>query len=216
MVGSSVPLVTVGIALLLGRGFDLRLMPPLGLITLSMLIIAFGEIKLSALGLLACVGGVVMRATKATMQHSLMGGSEWKSMDPVEVAVWTSSTCFFLMMGWSLATEGVTPMVEILALGPFLAVLYTCIGASILNIAALFVLRELGPVAQQIVGQMKGLLAILGSVAAFGEQVTMQQMIGYGVLLCGIFWYNRIDMAIKEEKSMKQKEADETTKIQKV
>merc|ERR1719235_3096041 len=97
MINSSAPLCTAGLAFLLGRGFDLRLMPALGLITLSMLIIAFGEIALSVLGLLACVAGVVMRAAKSTLQHSLMGGSDWKAMDPIQVAVWTSSTCFLLM-----------------------------------------------------------------------------------------------------------------------
>merc|ERR1719387_2860138 len=104
------------------------------------------------------------------------------------------------MTCWSLATEGLTPYHEILAWGPFMAVLYTCIGASILNIAALFVLRELGPVAQQIVGQLKGILAIVGSVATLGEHVTVQQAVGYTILLSGIYWYNTIDMKIKEEK----------------
>merc|ERR1719387_1496799 len=99
------------------------------------------------------------------------------------------------MTCWSLATEGLTPWKEILAWGPFTAVLYTCIGASILNIAALFVLRELGPVAQQIVGQLKGILAICGAVAMQGESVTMQQIIGYSILLVGIYWYNTTDMA---------------------
>jgi len=217
MIGSSTPLVTAGLAIALGRGFDLRLNGPLGLITLAMFVIAFGEMKLSVLGLLACVGGVCGRAAKSTLQHSLMGGSEWKSMDPIEVAVWTSSTCFVLMAMWSAATEGVTPLVEICAWGPFTAVLYTCVGASILNIAALFVLRELGPVAQQIVGQLKGILSILGAVAAFGESVTMQQVGGYSILLVGIYWYNQTDVMIKEEKAQKLKaEVNETSKITQV
>merc|ERR1719390_425863 len=139
----------------------MRLTPALGLITLSMFIIAFGDIKLSRLGLLACVGGVLGRGAKSTLQHSLMGGSEWKSMDPIEVAVWTSLTCLVLMGVWSAVTEGLEPFSKIFVLPTFLAVLYTCIGASILNIAALFVLRELGPVTQQVVGQLKGILAIL-------------------------------------------------------
>merc|ERR1719310_1570053 len=101
------------------------------------------------------------------------------------------------MMGWSLATEGLVPYQKILGWGPFMAVLYTCIGASILNIAALFVLRELGPVAQQIVGQLKGVISIIGAVVLFGEQITRQQVIGYGVLVVGIYWYNKTDMMIK-------------------
>eukprot|EP00746_Dinoflagellata_sp_MGD_P158602 gnl/MRDRNA2_/MRDRNA2_86506_c0_seq2.p1 gnl/MRDRNA2_/MRDRNA2_86506_c0~~gnl/MRDRNA2_/MRDRNA2_86506_c0_seq2.p1 ORF type:complete len:122 (-),score=31.61 gnl/MRDRNA2_/MRDRNA2_86506_c0_seq2:124-489(-) len=121
------------------------------------------------------------------------------------------------MTVWSLATEGMAPYQHIFSWGPFLAVLYTCVGASILNIAALFVLRELGPVAQQIVGQLKGILAIVGSVATLGEHVTLQQAIGYSILLSGIYWYNKTDTQIKEEKKAAlEKEADETSKIQKV
>merc|ERR1719420_312555 len=113
MIGSSAPLCTAGLGILIGRGFNMRLMPALGLITLSMFVIAFGEISLSVLGLLTCVGGVIMRAVKSTVQHSLMGGSEWKAMDPVEVAVWTSMTCYLLMTVWSLSTEGLSPYTRV-------------------------------------------------------------------------------------------------------
>jgi len=217
MIGSSTPLVTAGIALMIGRGFDVRLSMPLALITAALFVVAFGEVKLTVLGLLACIGGVIGRGIKSTLQHSLMGGSAWKSMDPIEVAVWTSLTCLVMMAVWSAFTEGLAPCYEILSLPTFLAVLYTCAGASILNIAALFVLRELGPVTQQVVGQLKGILAILGSVAAFGETVTLQQIVGYSFLIAGIAWYNKADMDIKDEKKQQlSKEADETTKIQKV
>merc|ERR1719263_872408 len=95
---------------------------------------------------------------------------------------------------WSAVTEGLAPCKEIRALPKFFAVFYTCIGASILNISALFVLRELGPVTQQVVGQLKGILAILGAVAAFGEVVTMQQIVGYGLLIVGIASYKKTEM----------------------
>merc|ERR1719197_275966 len=138
-------------------------------------------------------------------------------MDPIEVAVWTSLTCLVLMGIWSAFTEGLAPCYEIFSLPVVLAVLYTCVGASILNIAALFVLRELGPVTQQVVGQLKGILAILGSVAAFGETVTMQQIIGYSFLIAGIAWYNKTDMDIKDQKKKELAQAaDETSKMQKV
>lgn len=215
MIGSSTPLVTAGIALLIGRGFDLRLSLPLGAITIALFIVAFGEIKLTVLGLLACLGGVLGRGAKSTLQHSLMGGM--KSMDPVEVAVWTSLTCLVMMGAWSALTEGYAPCEKIFELNTFIAVLWTCAGASTLNIAALFVLRELGPVTQQVVGQLKGILAILGAVATFGETITMQQIIGYTLLIAGIAWYNKTDMDIKDQKKQElQKAADETAKIQKV
>merc|ERR1719388_316402 len=103
------------------------------------------------------------------------------------------------MTAWSIATEGATPYVEILAWGPFMAVLFTCVGASILNIAALFVLRELGPVVQQIVGQLKGVISCLGARAVFSEVITPNQEIGYAMLLISITWYNAWDMRLKKE-----------------
>jgi drug/metabolite transporter (DMT)-like permease len=217
MTGSASALSTAGLSVLIGRGFDMRLMPALGMISVSLFVVAFGEVSLSVLGLLCCVGGVLMRSIKSTTQHALMSGSEWKSMDPVEVAVWTSLTCFVLMIAGSLVTEGFAPFQQILAWGPFMAVLYTCIGASILNIAALFVLRELGPVATQIVGNLKGILAIVGAVATLGESLSTQQALGYTILMLAIYWYNVTDMAIKDEKKkLLEQEGDETTKIQKV
>jgi len=217
MIGSSTPLVTAGIAIMIGRGFDLQLSLPLGVITVALFIVAFGEVKLTMLGLAACLAGVLGRGAKSTLQHSLMGGSAWKSMDPIEVAVWTSLTCLVLMATWSALTEGMEPFQKIVNLPTFIAVLWTCAGASILNIAALFVLRELGPVTQQVVGQLKGILAILGAVAAFGEVITMQQIVGYSLLIAGIAWYNKTDMDIKDKKKKDlEQQVDETSKIQKV
>merc|ERR550514_2458573 len=112
---------------MLGRGFDLRLGLPLGLITVALFIVAFGEVKLTILGLAACLGGVLGRGAKSTLQHALMGGSSWKSMDPIEVAVWTSLTCLVLMGIWSALTEGLAPCKEIMSLPVVLAVLYTCV-----------------------------------------------------------------------------------------
>merc|ERR1719230_844358 len=104
-------------------------------------------------------------------------------MVPVEVAVWTSLTCLVMMATLSALTEGLEPCQKIFNLNTFIAVVWTCVGASILNIAALFVLRELGPVTQQVVGQLKGILAICGAVALQGESLTLQQIVGYTILM---------------------------------
>lgn len=219
MVGHSGPLVTASMSLLLGRGFDFRLSSPLVLITAAMFVVTYGELEITLLGFICCFGAVVLRSAKSMAQHSLMGGSEWKSMDPVEVAVWTSTTCFFLMLSWSVVSEGATPWKQIMAWEPFMAVLATCAAAATLNIAALFVLKDLGPVAQQIVGQLKILLSILAAVAVFGEVISTQQAIGYAFLLLGIAWYNKKDLdlkaAAKLHETSKLNQADETSKLQK-
>merc|ERR1719379_534417 len=102
-------------------------------------------------------------------------------LDPIELTFWTATVCFAIMMVWSLAVEGLKPFVKVADLPTLLAVLITAAAATVLNIAALFVLKEVGPVAQQIVGNLKGVLACMAAVAAFGEQITAQQMIGYSI-----------------------------------
>merc|ERR1719231_1303906 len=140
-----------------------------------------------------------MRATKVQLQSILLGkDSNMTQLDPIELTFWTATSCFIVMMVWSLAAEGLEPFVLVADIPTLLAVLVTAVAATILNIAALFVLKEVGPVAQQIVGNLKGVLACMAAVAAFGEQITMQQAIGYSIVVACAFWYNRTDAAIKE------------------
>jgi len=214
MISTSTPLCTALLAISLGRDFDLRLTAPLLLITLALVVVAFGELQFTTLGFVLCFGSVLTRSVKSVMQHALMGSNdEWKSMDPVEVAVWQSMLCFVLMLGWSVASEGAQPWVEIRAWGPFVAVLATCAGAAGINIFGLIVIKELGPVAQQVVGTLKGALSILCAVAVFGEALSTQQIVGYVVLLGGIAWYNKKDMQLKQAKAKASTLMSETTKL---
>merc|ERR1719321_1434703 len=103
-------------------------------------------------------------------------------------------------MVWSLAVEGLEPFVLVAEWHTCLAVLVTAAAATVLNISALFVLKEVGPIAQQIVGNLKGVLACMAAVAAFGEEITLQQVFGYSIVVGCTFWYNRTDAAIKEAK----------------
>lgn len=199
MMASTSMLVTAGVGVLMGKGFNLKLLPPLVTLTLGLCIVSFGEVSFSLLGF-ACIGlGTIMRATKVQLQSVLLSADSGMTvLDPIELTVWTAAVCFTIMMVWSLAVEGLQPFVQIVDLSTFLAVLITAMAATVLNIAALFVLKEVGPVAQQIVGNLKGVLACMAAVAAFGEQISMKQAIGYSIVVACTFWFNRTDATIKE------------------
>merc|ERR1719321_383313 len=99
-------------------------------------------------------------------------------------------------MTWSLLTEGVEPWVLLAgenALALILAIGITCVNACILNVANLFVIKDLGAVATQLAGQLKGILIVLGGVALLGEDVQVIQLGGYAFVFAGVFWYNRLD-----------------------
>merc|ERR1719443_521789 len=200
MIASTSMLVTAGVGILMGKGFNLKLLPPLVVLTLGLCVVSAGELQFSLLGFGCIFFGTIMRATKVQLQSVLLSAdSNMTVLDPIELTVWTSTVCFSIMMVWSLVAEGFQPFVQIMDISTLLAVLITAAAATVLNIAALFVLKEVGPVAQQIVGNLKGVLACMAAVATFGEQITLQQGIGYSIVVCCTFWFNRTDAAIKEE-----------------
>merc|ERR1719387_778828 len=199
MISCMTMLVTAIVGVLMGKPFNMKLLPPLMVLTVGLCIVSFGELSFSLLGFACIAVAVLMRATKVQLQNVLLSAdSNMTVLDPIELTVWTSTVCFSIMMVWSLAVEGLQPFVQVAEPSTFLAVLITAAAATVLNIAALFVLKEVGPVAQQIVGNLKGVLACMAAVAAFGEQITAQQAVGYSIVVVCAFWYNRTDSAIKD------------------
>merc|ERR1719321_283811 len=98
------------------------------------------------------------------------------------------------MLCWSGIQEGQAPYNKINDMGIMIALLMTCANAALLNICVLFVMKEVGPVAQQLLGELKGALACVGAVAAFGEVISFQQMIAYALAVTGVHWYNHVDI----------------------
>jgi hypothetical protein len=211
MIGSSGFLITAGVGLLMGKPFSFVLLPPMLCITTGAIVLAVGELHFSLLGTVLILSANMCRAIKAQLQGSLMSkdGKAWNLMvlDPLELVVATSFVIACIMAGWSMAAEGSTPLSRVVELDTFIALLPAAINASILNIAGLFVLRSVGPVAQQCIGQLKGVLCCLGSVAAFSEVITSQQIVGYSFVVFGIFWYNHSDIRLKALAPSKEKNA---------
>lgn len=199
MVEATTTLATAGFWVMMGKPFDSMLLLPLLLVTFGLMFCAFGELVFSALGFGFCAAAVVLRAMKGIIQHQLMAGDIDKRLDPIQLVVWMSFPSFVIMALWSGYSEGIQPWYAIQSSGTLGAISITVIGACILNTAALYVLRSLGPVGQKLAGQLKGVLSILGSVAFFEEIVTIQQIVGYIIIIGGVYWYNRRDMWIADQ-----------------
>jgi len=193
-------LVTFGLGVFLGRVTNPKLLPPVLLVTASLPIVAFGELKFSMLGLFFVMAGVLSRAGKAQVQSLLMSpGAMSQTFDPLELACWTTTSTFAVMIAWCAIAEGAAPWQAFWHVNVMNAVLLSCMNAVVLNISAMFVMKELGPVASQIIGELKGVLACLGAVAAFGEVIALNQIIAYTIAIIGVHWYNHTDMHIRAE-----------------
>lgn len=201
-------IATAACGVLMGRELDSQFLPPLMVCTLAIMIVAFGEVQFTFVGVIFCIASVVFRAVKAQLQSLLMApGAMSQTFDPLELTLWTACLTFAVMITWSAVTEGLAPWKEFLNMGTVIAVLITCVNAVVLNVSGLFVMKELGPVAQQIIGNMKGVVACLGAVAAFGETITFQQISGYGICIIGAYWYNRVDVQLKAEAKLAEQKA---------
>jgi len=191
-------LVTAGLGVLLGRPIGWPLVPPLLALTAGLLVVSFGEVSCSWMGIVLIFLGMGFRAAKAQLQALLLAGNNgFKKFEPTELVLWSSAACFFVLVPWSLITEGYEPFIRCTETGVLPAVFLGMVNACFLNIAGLYVLKELGPVAQQAVGNFKSILACLSAVVAFSEVITMQQVLGYGIIICSCMWYNRVDMRAK-------------------
>lgn len=205
-------LVTAGVGVAMGRPIHSKLYMPLLIITGSLLIVSFGEISFSAFAVVCLFFGVLFRAMKAQLQSLLLSpDSGMQQLAPLDLVTWSCLSSFVVMAAWSIVSEGSAPVFAIQKHGAALAVVMSTVPAVVLNISALYVLKELGPVAQQAVGAFRGVLACVGAVVVFGEVITMQQLVGYPILIAACMYYNRKDAELKRQ--AKEAAASEKTPL---
>merc|ERR1719350_1705439 len=116
-------------------------------------------------------------------------------------------------MAASIVTEGAAPYLMLASLdskelrGLVVAILASCLNATVLNLAQLFVTKDLGAVGTQLASQSKSVLTVMGSMVVFGDPVTWREAGGFGLVLNGVYLFTRMDQRNKE--AAKKKEAEE-------
>jgi len=207
IIGSTNCLVTIAVVLLLGMPFNLLLIIPAVLVAGGCIISTSGEINFSMVGVILCFTANIFRSGKVALQQKLMTGTTKDKFDPCALLFWTSVPCFLMMLGFSLATEGLEPCRHIGRLqGHQLVTLVQslgicCVNATMLNLAQLFVTKDLGAVGSQLVAQAKSVLTVLGGMVVFGEQVTVIELVGFVVVLLGVYMFSRIEQQGKKDQA---------------
>mmetsp|Transcript_47412 Transcript_47412/g.122501 ORF Transcript_47412/g.122501 Transcript_47412/m.122501 type:complete len:486 (-) Transcript_47412:204-1661(-) len=213
IVADTTPLVTVAIILLFGQPFNMRLLAPLAVILFGTLVSSAGEVSFSVLGLSLAVGSNIFRGVRVTIQHMVLVkapvGAEERAFTPVEVLVYTCIPSAIIMFFWSLCQEGLKPARALSSPGAPLvfALLLSIANASCLNLAVLTVIKEFGAVGSQLIAQAKTILVVLGSMALFGEKVTVMEGVGFVLVMTGVRYYNWLEALIKREEEPKMLEA---------
>lgn len=199
VIGSTGCLITVGIVMVLGMPFQKSLVWPTMLVAIGCMLSTAGEINFSALGMLLCFVSNVFRSAKVALQQILMTGQSKDRFDPCVLFFWISLPSTLVMMLASLTTEGLEPFRHVAKMDAtsvkrlLLAMGVSCANATALNLAQLFVTKELGAVGSQLVAQSKSLLTVLGGMVLFGEVVTYLEAVGFVQVLLGVFIFSNME-----------------------
>merc|ERR1719440_382367 len=209
IVGATGPLWCLGLSFLMRQPIDLKLLAPCSLVCIGCALTSNGDPKFSWIGFFFCVGANIPRSMKGIFQQMLLqGGSDATVYSPLDILAWTCVPSSAIMLTWSLLQEGTTPYMQWYSEGAAssltLAILISCVNACILNLAVLFVVKELGAVGQQIVAQSKSILVVLGGVCFLHEQFSRMECIGFVLVLTGVYLYNDLDTRLKAAKKAEQ------------
>lgn len=210
MMTSGTLLVTAAIGYLLGRHIHAQLWFPLSIFTAGLVIVSFGEVVVNLTGTLFIFLGMVLGATKSQLQSMLMRHNGWQredkvgeTFDALELSTWSAIGCLFVSLMFSLWQDGMKPWVD-LPSRPHMSmrVLMSAMFACAINIVGMVVMKELGPVGQQVAGQLKGTLACVASVTLLMENITPRQIFGYATVMLSIFWYNHTDAELRRQEEL--------------
>mmetsp|Transcript_69961 Transcript_69961/g.138589 ORF Transcript_69961/g.138589 Transcript_69961/m.138589 type:complete len:446 (+) Transcript_69961:78-1415(+) len=212
VIGSSTCLITVAIVILSGLPFNHSQIFPAFLVAVGCAISSIGEMHFSLVGLIMCFLANIARSVKVTLQQKTMTGEVKEKYDPCALLFWTCMPATVLMTVCSMASEGLAPWHRAKAVmsegatseGPSafmrlcVAVLSSCLNATILNLAQLWVTRDLGAVGSQIIVQSKTILTVLGGMALFGEPVTWLEGVGFITVFLGVFLFSYAERVAKD------------------
>lgn len=205
IVGASAPIATVLMTLFMKQPFDMRLLAPCLVVLIGCTLTSNGEPRFSAIGLILAAGSNFPRAVKTVLQQLLLQqGAERKMYEPLQVLGWTCLPASVIIFSWSLLQEGLAPYRQWHEHGCFshltFAIFVTCLNATILNTAILFVVKDLGAIGTQLVAQTKSLLVVLGGMCVLKEQVSSMEIVGYALVMAGVYAYNDLESRIKKNK----------------
>jgi len=152
-----------------------------------------GEVHFNLVGVFALLGAIVLRGAKSIIQGQLLT-SPGDKLDSVALLFYMAPVSAVLLLVASAVTEGMEPYRRFLdsaVAGEAMALWLVVSGlnACFLNVANFLVTFYTSPVALQILGNIKMVLAIVMSAAVLGNPVVFTQGVGCTLAIAGVACY---------------------------
>jgi len=204
IVSSTSPIISVAVILLMGKPFDKRLLMPAFVVVAGVTVSVHGKLLgFSILGVALTFLGNVARAGKSVLQEQAMISEARDTFDPLTMLTWTFVPSALAMWIWSLTVEGISPFSHLMhgpeRLGIILALLLSCVNATFLNFAGIWVVKDIGAVSMQLISLLSKGISLLGAVLLFHDEMTLAQTVGFVVALGGVWAFSHMQACFKKE-----------------
>jgi len=145
-----------------------------------------GEVHLVLLGFIFQVVSQVGECCKNVMGEWMMKGRF--KLDPLTYTMFMAPVCLvFLLVGTAVTWDKHT-VADLKAMWPWL--LPNACLAFLLNVSISVLIKEVSAMAFILSGLVKDVLIVAVSAAVFGEQVVMNQYVGFTICLSGVFFWS--------------------------
>lgn len=206
-IGATTPAFTAVLAaVMLGHRESTSVYLSLVPVVVGIVIASGAEPMFNMVGFLAALTATAGRALKSVLQGLMLSDSSEK-MDSLSLLLYMAPVATAALVPITLYFEP-TALANALVLGktggfwPLL--LFNAVMAYFVNLTNFLVTRYTSALTLQVLGNAKGIVAVIASVLVFRNPVTMYTVLGYSVTVGGVILYSHAKRRSKKTEAMKK------------
>jgi len=183
MISSCTPISTFIIEVVMGRREPLQGLFPVLCVCVGGILCVNGETTASVLCFILSAASATCRSLKGIWQHQLLQ----TSIPATRMVFWTGFWSFLGMLPAVIVEEGFEPWRALPSTNATArwGLILSIVTATSLNVSQVFALKALGPLMQNIIGNLNLIMVIALSAAMLHEDVTYMQYVGVLGLVAG-------------------------------
>lgn len=204
-IGATTPFFTAVLAYALQRRTEsastyLTLVP----VVVGVVVASKAEPSFNLAGFVAAISATAARALKSVLQGALLS-SESEKIDSQNLLRFMAPTAAFILLPCAIVAEGGAFMGFLsdgVSPGMLLLLLLNACTAYAVNLTNFLVTKHTGALTLQVLGNAKGAVAVVVSVAIFRNPVTLAGILGYAVTIAGVAMYSEQKRRSKAAKDL--------------
>ena len=150
---------------------------------------AMGSVDGSAFGMIVQLVGIIVEALRLALMQVLLQKRGFK-LSPITALYYIAPAVVPMLLTIAFFKGEIQLLQEVGWKFPLWMMFSNMLLAFSLNFIGLVVIKRMSAVAYVLAGICKDILLVTGAGLIFGDYITQQQIIGYGIALVGLGYYN--------------------------